>query len=123
MVFVVAATTACSAMLGLLLSSVAKSAEQVMPMLVVTVMAQLVLCGGLIPVTGRIVLNQLSWLFPARWGFAAGASTVDMRSTVPSAQQDALWQHDSATWILSVLVLVILGGLMSVVVRRRLASS
>ena len=121
LVFVIAATTACSAILGLALSAMAKSAEQVMPMMVVAVMAQLVLCGGLIPVTGRIVLDQLSWLLPARWGFAAGASTVDIRSHVPSAQQDALWEHEPAPWILSILMLSILGGLMFTLVRYRLS--
>ncbi|OZD09290.1 ABC transporter [Rhodococcus sp. 06-235-1A] len=121
LMLVIAATTACSAILGLALSAMAKSAEQVMPMMVVTVMAQLVLCGGLIPVTGRIVLDQLSWLLPARWGFAAGASTVDVRSHVPSAQQDVLWQHEPAPWIFSMLVLSILGGLMFALVRHRLS--
>ena len=31
-----------------------------MPLFVVAVMAQLVLCGGMVPVTGRLGLDQLS---------------------------------------------------------------
>ena len=51
----VAATCVASAILGLALSAVAQSNEQIMPLLVVSIMAQLVLCGGMIPVTGRLV--------------------------------------------------------------------
>src|SRR5205807_10037208 len=65
-----AATAIASAMIGLALSSLARSTEQVLPMLVVAIMVSMVLAGGLIPVTGRLVLDQLSWLLPARWGFA-----------------------------------------------------
>ena len=70
-------------MLGLAISSLVRSSEQIMPMFVVAVMAQLVLCGGMVPVTGRLGLDQLSWLMPARWGYAAAASTVDLRHLVP----------------------------------------
>ena len=49
-----------------------------MPLLVVAIMSQLVFSGGMIPVTGRLVLDQMSWFTPARWGFAASASTVDL---------------------------------------------
>ncbi|WP_207567706.1 ATP-binding cassette domain-containing protein, partial [Mycolicibacillus koreensis] len=73
----VAGTCVASAILGLALSSFAQSSDQIMPMLVVAIMGQLVLSGGMIPVTGRIGLDQVSWLTPARWGYAASASTID----------------------------------------------
>ncbi|MBS9534076.1 ATP-binding cassette domain-containing protein [Mycobacterium sp. M1] len=73
----VAATCVASAILGMALSAFANSNEQIMPMLVVSIMGQLVLCGGMIPVTGRFGLDQASWVTPGRWGFAAGASTID----------------------------------------------
>ncbi|MGV0635792.1 ATP-binding cassette domain-containing protein [Mycolicibacillus trivialis] len=73
----VAGTCVASAILGLALSSFAQSSEQIMPMLVVAIMGQLVLSGGMIPVTGRLGLDQVSWLTPARWGYAASASTID----------------------------------------------
>ncbi|HXA12730.1 MAG TPA: ATP-binding cassette domain-containing protein, partial [Mycobacterium sp.] len=79
----VAATCVASAILGMLLSSIARSNEQIMPLLVVSLMLQLVLAGGLIPVTGRIFLDQLSWAMPSRWGYAASASTVNLRVLVP----------------------------------------
>ena len=78
-----AATTVAAAMVGLALSALAKSNEQIMPLLVVAIMSQLVFSGGMIPVTGRLVLDQMSWFTPARWGFAASASTVDLITLVP----------------------------------------
>ena len=97
---VMAATTVASAMVGLALSAMAKSNEQIMPLLVVAVMSQLVFSGGMIPVTGRLVLDQLSWFTPARWGFAASASTVDLIKLVPGplTPKDAHWEHTGSAW-------------------------
>jgi len=66
-----------------------------MPLLVVTVMSQLVFSGGMIPVTDRVVLDQLSWITPARWGFAASASTIDLTRLVPPPllPADSHWKH------------------------------
>jgi ABC transport system ATP-binding/permease protein len=93
-------TTVASCLLGLIGSAVVRSAEQAMPVLVITVMGQLVLCGGMIPVTGRLVLSELSWLAPARWGYAAGAGTADLTvGTAPPA--DRLWTSSWPWWSLS----------------------
>jgi hypothetical protein len=96
----VALTTVASAMLGLALSAVAKSNDQIMPLLVVAVMSQLVFSGGMIPVTGRLGLDQMSWATPARWGFAASASTVDLTQLQPGPQmpKDSHWHHTAGTW-------------------------
>jgi hypothetical protein len=97
----VAATCVASAILGLAISAVVRSSEQIMPLFVVSIMAQLVLCGGMVPVTGRFALNQLSWVVPARWGYAAAASTVDLRHVIPGSMvaQDRWWQHKSSIWL------------------------
>ncbi|WP_205266482.1 FHA domain-containing protein [Mycolicibacterium sphagni] len=97
---VMAATTVTAAMVGLALSALAKSNEQIMPLLVVAVMSQLVFSGGMIPVTGRMVLDQLSWITPARWGFAASASTIDLITLVPGplTPKDAHWHHTASAW-------------------------
>lgn len=97
---VMAATTVTAAMVGLALSAMAKSNEQIMPLLVVAVMSQLVFSGGMIPVTGRLVLDQLSWFTPARWGFAASASTVDLIKLVPGplTPKDRHWEHTAGAW-------------------------
>jgi ABC-type multidrug transport system ATPase subunit len=96
----IAATCVASANLGLLLSAVAKSNEQIMPLLVVAIMSQLVFSGGMVPVTNRIVLDQMSWFTPARWGFAASASTVDLINQVPGplTPKDRWWKHQSSSW-------------------------
>src|SRR5579875_404569 len=52
-----AATAIASAMVGLVLSSLARSTEQILPLLVVAIMVSMVLAGGLIPVTGRMGLS------------------------------------------------------------------
>lgn len=97
----VAATCVASAVLGLGISSLVRSSEQIMPLFVVAVMAQLVLCGGMVPVTGRLGLDQLSFVMPARWGYAAAAATVDLRHLVPDSllSQDRFWQHTLKTWL------------------------
>jgi len=97
----VAATCVASAMLGLAISSLVRSSEQIMPLFVVSVMAQLVLCGGMVPVTGRLGLDQLSFAMPARWGYAAAASTVDLRNLVPGSlvPEDRFWQHTPKIWL------------------------
>jgi hypothetical protein len=103
------ATAAASCLLGLLGSALVRSTEQAMPVLVVTVMAQLVLCGGMVPVTGRVVLDQLSWLAPARWGYSAGAATVDLNRTGGVSPVEELWTHDPRHWLLAVAVLAAMG--------------
>ena len=103
----VAATCVASAMLGLVISSLVRSSEQIMPLFVVSIMVQLVLCGGMVPVTNRIGLEQVSSLVPARWGYAAAASTADLRTLVPGSllPQDRFWQHTSKIWLIDMGVL------------------
>lgn len=112
-------TAFASCALSLVVSAWVKSSEQVMPLLVVLVMAQLVLCGGMIPVTDRPVLEQLSWLAPARWGYAAGASTVDVRSRVPGVPAEPLWLHEPQWWLLSTSVLLVMAIPLAVLLVRR----
>jgi ABC-type multidrug transport system ATPase subunit len=99
----VAACCVGAAMVGLALSALAKSNEQIMPLLVIAIMSQLVFQGGMIPVTGRIVLDQMSWVTPARWGFASTASTIDLLRLVPGplTPQDEHWKHTAGAWWLN----------------------
>ena len=103
----IAATTVAAAMVGLALSALAKSNEQIMPLLVVAIMSQLVFSGGMIPVTGRVVLDQMSWFTPARWGFASSASTIDLIRLVPGplTPQDSHWKHTPGAWIFDMAML------------------
>ncbi|MCV7077238.1 ATP-binding cassette domain-containing protein [Mycobacterium szulgai] len=108
----VALTCIASAMLGLGLAAVARTTEQILPLLVVAIMVQLVLSSGLIPVTDRAVLDQLSWLTPARWGFAASAATVDLNTVEPSpfSPKDSHWDHNAGAWLLDMGMLLVLSG-------------
>ncbi|AKU19128.1 ABC transporter, ATP-binding protein [Luteipulveratus mongoliensis] len=105
--------------LGLLMSSFVKTSEQVMPLLVVSIMAQLVLCGGLFPVNGRPGLEQLSWITPARWGYAGTAATSDLGKIWPKAD-DPLWQHTTTYLVLALGMLVVISLLFSMLTLWRL---
>ncbi len=120
----VAATCVASAILGLAISSLVRSSEQIMPLFVVAVMAQLVLCGGMVPVTGRLGLDQLSWLMPARWGYAAASSTVDVRHLVSGSllPQDRFWQHTRKIWLFDMGMLAALAVLYAGFVRWKTGS-
>ena len=115
-----AATAIASAMVGLALSSLARSTEQVLPMLVVTIMVSMVLAGGLIPVTGRLLLDQTSWLVPARWGFSAAASTVDLNNVEAGLPADRLWRHVRGSWLFDMGMLLLLAVVFAGIVRFRL---
>ena len=95
-----------STALGLCLSALARTTEQTTPALVIVVMAQLVLSGGLFELSGEAVMEQLSWLSPSRWGFAAAAATVDLQSM--AAARDALWDHTVLSWLRSMCLLLLL---------------
>ncbi len=95
---------ACTA-LGLLVSALVKTTEQTTPVLVVSVMAQLVLSAGLFELDGQAVLEQVSWLSPTRWGFAAGAGTVDLPRI--TRLTDPLWTHSVSSWWRAVVMLLV----------------
>jgi ABC transport system ATP-binding/permease protein len=113
----VVAVTVVSMMIGLLISAMIGNADRGMPLLVLVVFAELVLCGGMFAVKGRIPLEQLAWLSPSRWAYAMAASTVslnDLRQFMSQAQ-DPMWDHNSSSWLIAAgacaaqaLVLVVL---------------
>jgi ABC-type multidrug transport system ATPase subunit len=116
-----AATAAVAAVMGLAMSAAAKSQDQILPMLVISVMLSIVFCGGMIPVTGRLVLDQLSWAIPARWGFAASASTADLHTIAPLLQtNDTLWSHHAGWWLLDMTALIVVGAVLGGCVRWRI---
>ena len=116
-----AVTAAVAMVLGLALSAAATSQDQILPMLVVVVMVSFAFCGGLIPVSGRMVLDQLSWLMPARWGFAAAASTVDIRAVAPlTPANETLWTHSLRWWALDMAALLFLGIVLAAFTRWRI---
>jgi len=113
-VLAVAATAACCTALGLAASARVATTEQSTVPLVVTVMAQFVLCGGIFPMAGRMPLEQLSWVAPTRWGYAATASTVGLKY----AGSDPLWRHTPVVWLGSLLALAALTTIFTAYARR-----
>jgi hypothetical protein len=119
----VAGTCVASAILGLVLSAFAQTNEQIMPLLVVSVLLQLVLSGGIIPMVDAAghskSLDYVSWVTPARWGYAAGASSIDMPKLVAVPQihtADPLWQHSKHIYLLDMGMLAVLSVCYSAVV-------
>jgi hypothetical protein len=86
---------------GLLISAAIGNADRGMPFLVLVVMAELVLCGGMFSVYGRVPLEYLAWLSPSRWAYAMGASTVDLNDLRRSFAEDTdpMWTYDVIHWV------------------------
>jgi hypothetical protein len=97
--------------LGLLVSAFVSTSEKAMPFLVMLTMFQVILSGGVLPFNGMAGLSQLSWIAPARWGFAAGASTVNLNAIglLPGTDADPLWTTSSADWLRDVGITAGLG--------------
>ena len=97
--------------IGLLISAVVNSSDKTMPLLVVAVLVEVVLCGGVIRLNTMAGLEQLAWLSPSRWGFAAAASTVDLNKVTPPPPgntPDPLWNHTPHVWFINMGVLLAL---------------
>lgn len=107
-------TCSAVAVIGLAVSALLTSSEQGMPALIGIVMLQLVFCGAIIGVAGRAVLEQLAWLAPARWGYAATAVSVDLDRSkevgdgqlAPDLERDVLYTPSVDQWVLNLAVLV-----------------
>jgi hypothetical protein len=103
-VIAVTLVAVASTALGLLASALVRTTEQTTPILVVSVMAQLVLSGGLFAIEGQHFLEIISTIDPARWGFAASAATTNLlRFPFP----DPLWEHVAFNWWRAVAILVL----------------
>ena len=96
---------------GLLISAVVNSSDKTMPLLVVTVLAEVVLSGAVFRLNGIAGLGQLSWLSPSRWGFGAAASTVNLNQVTPPPPgntPDPLWRHSPQVWLLDMAMQLVL---------------
>jgi ABC-type multidrug transport system ATPase subunit len=120
----VVAVTVVSMMIGLLISAMIANADRGMLLLVLVVMAELVLSGGIFGVHGRFPLEQLAWLSPSRWSYAMGAATVninDLRESM-AAETDPLWESTKDAWLLAagacLVQAVVLVVLLAIQIRR-----
>ncbi|MEV4426803.1 FHA domain-containing protein [Streptomyces sp. NPDC049602] len=108
-------------MLGLLVSALVRKEEVTMPLLVLLAIVQVVFCGALLKVRGTPVLEQLAWLVPSRWAFAAMGATIDIGKTAPSEKTaDPLMRHTAEAWLFDMGVLVVLCLVLVLLVARLL---
>ncbi|MFB8076772.1 FHA domain-containing protein [Streptomyces sp. NPDC056013] len=108
-------------MLGLLVSALVRKEEVTMPLLVLLAIVQVVFCGALLTVRGTPVLEQLAWLVPSRWAFAAMGATVDIGAVSPSDKTaDPLMDHTAAAWLFDMGMMVVLCLVIGLVVARLL---
>jgi ABC-type multidrug transport system ATPase subunit len=81
---VVASVTGLAAMgLGLMISSLVSNPDKALTILPVVLLAQFLLSGALFDVSSNAVLKPVSYVTSARWGFAAAASTAELKKLPP----------------------------------------
>ena len=94
----VAAVGITTTIAALVVSAATTSTKQTLPFLVALAVGQLLLCGGLFAIAGRVGLEQVSWLMPARFGYAATAATVGLQKpTAPLL--DPLFEPTAVQWL------------------------
>ncbi|WP_306953533.1 FHA domain-containing protein [Streptomyces sp. B4I13] len=101
-----------SMMFGLVISSLVKTAEKTMPLLVMFAIIQVVFTGCLFTLNGAVGVNEFSYLMPSRWAVAAAGATLDFNKISPpkdGAGTDPLWEHTVGAWSLDMAALVVLG--------------
>lgn len=100
--------TVASMTVGIAVSALIDNADHGMPLLVLLAMLQFILSSALLQIGNQPGLRQLAWLVPSRWGFAAGASTIDLPTGQPHTfypQHDSLWDHTAHSWLLDLAAL------------------
>jgi ABC-type multidrug transport system ATPase subunit/pSer/pThr/pTyr-binding forkhead associated (FHA) protein len=101
-----------SMMFGLIISSLVKTAEKTMPLLVMFAIIQVVFTGCLFTLHGSIGVNQFSFLMPSRWAVAASGATLDFNKISPpetAGDTDPLWEHTVGAWAMDMGALLVLG--------------
>ncbi|MFM9500130.1 FHA domain-containing protein [Streptomyces galilaeus] len=101
-----------SMMFGLIISSLVKTAEKTMPLLVMFAIIQVVFTGCLFSLNGAVGVNEFSYLMPSRWAVAAAGATLDFNKISPPAdggEADPLWEHTVGAWGMDMAALLVLG--------------
>src|SRR4051812_24389729 len=108
--------------LGLFISALVKTSEMTMPLLVLSTLVQVVFCGALVHLDGKIVMNQLSCLVPARWALAARAGPLNVGFLTPHFKDppDPLWKQQFSTWLLDMGAMLVLVVILIFLVERML---
>lgn len=126
MCIVIIALGFTSMMFGLVISSLVKTAEKTMPLLVMFAIVQVVFTGTLFQVYGSPGLEQFAWLMPSRWAIAGTGATLDLAHLMPPWEPkspndlDPLWDHSIGQWGFNLMVLLLIGVVCGFVVARLL---
>ncbi|MEU1276192.1 FHA domain-containing protein [Streptomyces sp. NPDC005799] len=110
-----------SMMFGLIISSLVKTSEKTMPLLVMFAIIQVVFTGCLFALNGSIGANQVSYLMPSRWAVGAAGATLDFNKISPPGKgksNDPLWEHTVAAWSMDMIALLVLGVICAFFVAR-----
>jgi ABC-type multidrug transport system ATPase subunit len=106
----VAVTAIVAAIIGLALSTLGTRPREVLPLLVPVILAAVLFDGSLVQLVSKWGFQQISWFVPAQWGFAASASTVDLRRVDALAANAEMWTHYSGWWVFDMVMLVLFGA-------------
>jgi ABC-type multidrug transport system ATPase subunit len=118
----IALTGLAAMIVGLLISAAVTTSDKATPLMAATVAASLLLAGALFDLRDKPVIRELSYLTSSRWGFAAAASSADIKrlevnqcQQPPNASCDASWQHKTGVWgrdvaALGAIMVVGMGG-------------
>ncbi|MCX5196488.1 FHA domain-containing protein [Streptomyces sp. NBC_00249] len=104
-----------SMMFGLVISSLVKTSEKTMPLLVMFAIIQVVFTGILFQVYDSPGLEQFAWLMPSRWAVAAAGTTLNLGRLMPPwdhdnpTNTDPLWDATVGQWTLDITILVLMG--------------
>lgn len=104
--------------LGLLISVLARKLEQAVLISTGAAIAQVAFNGWTADLSSNGIQHWVSALLPARWGFAANAASIDLRSLAPTAPADQLWRHavdqwwTNHLWLAGLTVAYVLGAIL-----------
>ncbi|MFK0109583.1 FHA domain-containing protein [Streptomyces sp. NPDC091217] len=111
-----------SMMFGLVISSLVKTSEKTMPLLVMFAIVQVVFTGCLFNLNGAVGVNQVSFLMPSRWAVAADGATLDFNNIAPNTDdptsKDPLWSHTAGAWTMDMAALIVIGVICGFLVAR-----
>src|SRR5215469_6797191 len=119
----VALVAVASMAIGLLVSSAVSTSERAMPLVFLLVMVQVVTTGGIFAVHGKLIIEQIAWFTPSRWGYAANAATTDLNVVggyAANNNADPAWNHTATAWIIDIAAMGALFLVYSALTWRRL---
>jgi ABC transport system ATP-binding/permease protein len=130
LVFDIACTGLAAMVVGLLISAAVTTSDKATPLMAAVVASSLLLAGVLFDLRDKPGIRELSYLTSSRWGFAAAASTADIKRLEvdqchepPHESCDAAWTHKKSVWTtdlagLGAIMVVGVGGAGSALRRR-----